>query len=304
MENKLPSIIENLQSEFKQNILNDVAEIAVKGRDSYREGADSVVIDLNWKGRLYVGKKLLFRPDATVEDMSHVLTNFYKEIKLLSEMNHENIVPFVGVYYCRTDGSFDYSFLLPVVVMEKMLFSLTKYIDTFQRIPEADIINILCDVARGLIYLHEDKMVIHGDLCSNNILFASNFCVKIADFRSVQSLDKPDGWHAASTQLGLQFGTIDFMPPEALMDSPCYTVSLDVFSFGCVTIHLTTCKWPTPVGKIHETGELERRLSLVSMMSDFPVLLPIVEKCLEDKEKRPACRDLFLSLADVNIPKE
>ena len=33
-------------------------------------------------------------------------------------------------------------------------------------------------------------------------------------------------------------GTQEFMPPEALEDPPQYDLSVDVFSFGCVIIHL------------------------------------------------------------------
>jgi len=73
-------------------------------------------------------------------------------------------------------------------------------------------------------------------------------------------LDRPGGW-VSHAKLTKQPGTLDFMPPEALEDPPKYTVSVDAFSFGCVTIHLCTHKWPTPIGKTAQgkvISELER----------------------------------------------
>ena len=39
-------------------------------------------------------------------------------------------------------------------------------------------------------------------------------------------------------------GTQDFMPPEALSESPEYTISMDVFSYGIMAIHVLSGKWP------------------------------------------------------------
>ena len=177
--------------------------------------------------------------------------------------------------------------------MEKMLFNLTQHIDSFQHIPEANIVDILCDVAKGLSYLHEDKMVVHCDLSSNNILLTSSFSAKIANFGLAQLITKPKECHS-TTHLQLQPLNADFMPPEVLTEPPCYTMSVDVFSFGCIVIHLTTCQWPTP----------EHRQSFVSIMGDSHMLLPIVRQCLGSQEKRPTCKDLLLSLGKAKIPKK
>ena len=38
-----------------------------------------------------------------------------------------------------------------------------------------------------------------------------------------------------------------FMPPEAVDYEPVHGPTLDVFSFGCVVLHIT--KWPNPKSK-------------------------------------------------------
>ena len=38
-------------------------------------------------------------------------------------------------------------------------------------------------------------------------------------------------------------GTPHFMPPEALDDNPVYDTSLDIFSYGAVTLYVITQQW-------------------------------------------------------------
>ena len=158
------------------------------------------------------------------------------------------------------------------------------------------------DVSKGLVYLHEEMQVAHRDLSSKNILLTARLSAKIADLGSARVLDRPGGW-ASHVQLTTQPGTTDFMPPEALEESPKYTVSVDVFSFGCVTIHLCTHKWPTPIGKTTEgkiISEFGRRQKYISDMN-YSYLLPIIKHCLEEQTtKRPTSRYL-LSLLEAKM---
>ena len=153
----------------------------------------------------------------------------------------------------------------------------------------------MLDVSKGLVYLHEEMKVAHRDLSSNNILLATDLSAKIADLGSARVLDRPGGWSSLA-KLTVQPGAQDFMPPEALESPPRYTVSVDVFSFGCVTIHLHTHKWPTPAGKTSRgkvLDEIECRQTYLSEMCDA-YLLPMVMQCLEESStKRPTSKYVF-----------
>ena len=296
----LTNVLKDFEGKFKPWILTNVKEIGRdKKEEKYREGSDAIIVDICWEGRRgYVSKKIhsiFFKPATELDGMKCMLLKFCKEIKLVSELKHENVVKFEGMYY-ETTNKVLVAPLLPVLVMEKMPFSLAQYIDTFQyeNIPKYDVITILCDIARGLIYLH-DKMIVHGDLSSNNILLSEDFHAKIADFGSAQVLDKPGMCH----ELEVKPGTLDFMPTEALIDPPCYTVTIDVFSFGCVIIHLTTGQWPTPAGEMFKASELDRRQKFLAIMGESHFLLPIVKRCLEVKDIRPISKDIFISLSEI-----
>ena len=199
----------------------------------------------------------------------------------------------------------------PVLVMEKMEYSLTKYIETTHKVVISDvqIADVLCDVAKGLVYLHEGckEPLAHRDLSSNNILLTSTFCAKIADFGSTRVLDRLGGWNS-SAKLTKVPGTQIFMPPETWENSPNYTTAVDIFSFGCVIIHLVTWQWPTPDGQIcwvkgffgnevrQIVSELDWRQKWIAMFKKDHSLLPIVKQCLNDKiSERPKCRQLLSS---------
>ena len=64
---------------------------------------------------------------------------------------------------------------------------------------------------------------------------------------------------------------------------PEYTVSVDVFSFGCVIIHLDTHVWPSPipVPKGQFISEIERRNKYISEMGN-QFLVTLVKRCLQE----------------------
>ena len=120
---------------------------------------------------------------------------------------------------------------------------MARYIETTHKgvLPDVKIAEILCDVARGLEYLHEgcSEPLAHRDLSSNNILLTSTLHAKIADFGSARVLDRPGGWNSAA-KLTKTPGIVIFMPPETWESPLCYTTAVDIFSFGCVIIYLVT----------------------------------------------------------------
>ena len=292
--------------DLQKYILKDIKEVCTdrkkeptarsteyEDKNSSRAGAYGNLIDLEWNGTPVAGKVLhsvFFASGTESIGIRKVLTKFFEEIKLLSTMNHSNIVRFLGMYY-RQDS------LLPVLVMEKMECDLNQFLTARKKgsLPDDRVMEILLDVAKGLVYLHEKIKVAHRDLSTNNILLTADLSAKIADLGSARVLDRPGGW-TSETRLSVKPGTMDFMPPEALEDPPKYTVSVDAFSFGCVVIHLCTHKWPTPIGKTAQgkiITEFERRQKYISEINQC-YLLPLIKQCLEELNgKRPNSRDII-----------
>ena len=196
---------------------------------------------------------------------------------------------------------------LPVIVMEKMYNSLRGLVEKHTDIPFNDILSILNDVCLGLQYLHNrNPPIVHRDLTPNNILLCYHLRAKITDLGVAKVMQATD-----TKTLTQAPGTNDFMPPECLANKPVYGLPLDIFSFGGVTLYITTREWPQPApwvdfdpntgGRIVLT-ELQRRQQYLDKMTGVHTYLkPLVMSCLDDNPKnRPSVANV---LSDIKKAK-
>ncbi|KAG1808949.1 kinase-like domain-containing protein [Suillus subaureus] len=109
-------------------------------------------------------------------------------------------------------------------------------------------------VVDGLRYLHEQG-VIHGDLTSTNVLIDSDGNAFLADFGLSVALAEGDRSYYHSYSSGavrwLAPELIDLPDPESILDDSDSVVSLpkpnshsDVFSLGCIMLHVFSGKLP------------------------------------------------------------
>ena len=205
---------------------------------------------------------------------------------MLSELRHPNIVHFVGVHYDKRNYI--------SLVMEALDSDLRGF---FQR-SEPDLsvkLGILRDVSYGLLHLHSRQPpIIHRDLNPGNILLTRTLQAKIADL-GVSSYFTPSKMQTMAP------GAWDYMPPEALLENPQYDTSLDIFSFGHVTLCVGThsvVNIPIPCanpGGIRAWGQLsiKRRREYLNSIGQKHCLHSLAVECLHDSpHKRPSARDL------------
>ena len=146
----------------------------------------------------------------------------------MSDLRHPNITQFLDVCFlpdCQ----------LPVLLMERLDSSLDDLLETVPNIPLALKRSILEDVSRGLLYLHKHTpQIIHRDLTAKNVLLTPSLIAKITDFGNARFVNLQPGQLART--LSQLPGTLSYMPPESLSTSARYGPSLDVFSFGHLTL--------------------------------------------------------------------
>ena len=212
----------------------------------------------------------------------YVKMKFLKECDIYSKLSHPNIVQFLGIYNPSRDAK------LPWLVMEKMATSLTTFLKRYSS-SEVSLfvkVSMLLDVSLGIQYLHA-KNIIHRDLSSNNILLTKYLTAKIADLGVAKMIDP-----SMNKTHTLAPGTQAFMPPEALSVNPRYSKPVDVFSFGCVMIHMLTHKWPTPLDatqtdpitkKLTALTETERRVEFLKVIPHSCPLKDMIYKCLDNE---------------------
>ena len=197
---------------------------------------------------------------------------------------------------------------MPVIVMEKMQFSLRGLVEKHNDTHNVSFINtaiILNDVCCGLHYLHSrTPPIVHRDLTPNNILLCQHLRAKITDLGVARTLQATD-----TTKLTKAPGTLPFMPPECLTDNPVYGLSLDIFSFGGVILYITTRQWPTPsswisfdnAGEKSTLSEVQRRQQYLDKIPTvYAKFKPLVISCLDDNpNNRPTVEGILTELKEV-----
>ncbi|XP_019852828.1 PREDICTED: uncharacterized protein LOC109582527 [Amphimedon queenslandica] len=283
-----------------QHLLLDRVEETTKelGRGSY-----GAVIELKVDGKKCAGKKLhncLVASEPCPEN-DYQLGKFGDEIILQSQVDHPNIVKLLGVHY--SSGS-----QLPMLVMEFLPHTLVKLLGKDQDIRDdhdLDPYSVLLDVAIGLSYLHSQQPpIIHRDLTASNVLLTEDYnTAKISDL-GVSLVSKER--HKRLTQTP---GNFHIMPPEAFLHNPVYNEKLDIFSFGCLILHMLTGQLPAlPVDQSPSVkafaSQWERRVHGVveKVLEDSPVgLVSLAKQCLsDDPPKRPNIIEVFEILKASN----
>ena len=232
-----------------------------------------------------------------------VKRRFLQECEFMSAIKHPNIVQFLGVYYDPENS-------LPILLMELMDISLTKFLENKTPIPYHTQVSICHDIILAVSFLHSNR-IIHRDLSGNNILLMSSLRAKVTDF-GMASLLLMTGHTQRHTTCP---GTDHYMPPEAMEESDTsqYTEKIDCFSFGVLIIQLLTQKFPQPdrrlvtvTGEIMKrVSEVDRRANHIHLIDRKHHLLPVALDCLKDAPReRPTAeqiRDRVASLREGSM---
>ena len=105
--------------------------------------------------------------------------------------------------------------------------------------PAHQVVRVASDVAKALAYLHGEKLLMHGDMKSGNVLvFGEDFrLVKLCDFGVALPLTKANGPIKAGHYY---VGTEAWSAPEVMDQdegmpgdpAPVITCKADIFSYG------------------------------------------------------------------------
>ena len=157
-------------------------------------------------------------------------SNTVREIGLLRELDHQNVVKLLDVAYKK-------------VRHQERLLLVFEYIDTdlhsaivARRKAKRPITTMeACDVVRqllrGLKYCHSRK-IIHRDIKPPNILVSRDGNVKICDFGISRTCITPQ------RVLTREVVTLWYRAPEILLGARSYTGVIDVWSVGCILAEL------------------------------------------------------------------
>ncbi|XP_076950599.1 MAP3K epsilon protein kinase 1-like isoform X2 [Bidens hawaiensis] len=174
----------------------------------------------------FVAIKQVSLENIAQEDLNIIM----QEIDLLKNLNHKNIVKYLGSLKTKT-----HLHIILEYVENGSLANIIKP-NKFGPFPESLVVVYIAQVLEGLVYLHEQG-VIHRDIKGANILTTKEGLVKLADFGVATKLTEADlNTHSV-------VGTPYWMAPEVIEMSGVCAAS-DIWSVGCTVIELLTCVPP------------------------------------------------------------
>ena len=295
---------EMASTDFQGLVLKGVAKL---DRKELGRGAYGRVYAVKYCETICAAKEIhsILVEEVGEVEMQRTVELFIRECRQCSTLRHPNVIQFLGVYYPSGAGGVQGRIRLPVMVMEMMAGSLTSLVDKHEKIPVHIKFSIVHDISLGLCYLHNhDPPIVHRDLSPNNILLTAHHVAKISDL-GVAKVIKADS-RKTMTQAP---GTVDFMPPESLANTPVYGPPMDVFSFAGIILHTFNQQWPRPTEQVQfdpktrkmvAFSEVERRQQYVDKL--IGEVRPLVEECLDND---PAVRPTIAAVCErIQVNKD
>ncbi|XP_030515246.1 probable serine/threonine-protein kinase At1g09600 isoform X1 [Rhodamnia argentea] len=149
-----------------------------------------------------------------------------REIIILRKLDHPNVMKLEGLITSRVSGSL-------YLVFEYMDHDLAGLAATHRiKFTESQIKCYMQQLLRGLEYCHSHG-VLHRDIKGSNLLVDNNGNLKIGDFGLATFFRTNQNQPLTSRVV-----TLWYRPPELLLGSSDYGVSVDLWSSGCILAEL------------------------------------------------------------------
>ena len=158
---------------------------------------------------------------------------FEQEARSAFELDHPNIVN--GLDIGHADG---YHFLVMEFVEGRDVYSL---LHEKGRLPEAEALAILEQIAAALDHIHGEKLV-HRDIKPENILIDANGVAKLADMGL--TVDSDTQGRRRITQAGIAMGTPFYLSPEQIEGKNEPDIRSDIYALGITVYEMVTGRPP------------------------------------------------------------
>lgn len=156
-----------------------------------------------------------------------VPTTTIREISLLKELSHPNIVALRDVVYVRNKLYLAFEFLEQ---------DLAHHLDSRGGLDDVTSMSYLFQILCGVAYCHE-RSVLHRDLKPQNLLLDDRGTIKLGDFGLARAFST-----SARRAYTHEVITMWYRAPEILLGSEIYSTPVDVWSIGCIFAEMVSAK--------------------------------------------------------------
>ncbi|KAH8833074.1 kinase-like domain-containing protein [Flagelloscypha sp. PMI_526] len=202
-----------------------------------------------------------------------VIQKFCHETLVWRQVQHPNVLPFLGVTETLFPGKFT---LVSPFMKNGNVMSFLEVNPSHDRFP------FVLDIANGLEYLHSfSPPIVHGDVRGANILVQDDLTCCLADFGLARISDTQPltGSSTSAPQGSARWCAPEVFAPESFPDAP--KEKRDVFAFACTVVEIYSGKAPfaqipTEYQVLVEIPKGKRPLRPVCLPSELWML---VERC-------------------------
>ncbi|KAL2498446.1 Protein kinase superfamily protein [Abeliophyllum distichum] len=267
-----------------ESLLIDVNQLAIGPMIS--EGAHSIVYQGLYKSTPVAIK--VIQPDSTSTATPECQEKFNREVLMLSKVNHDNIVKFIGA--TAVPEMMIITEFMGGGTLQKFLWS------TRPNCLELKLsIKFALAISQAMEYLHQNR-IIHRDLKPSNLLLSEDKNkIKLADFGLARE--------EIEDEMTTEAGTYRWMAPELfsietlqLGAKKYYDHKVDVYSFSMVLWELLTNSTPFKGRSnilVAYAAAMNRRPSIDNIPAE---IVPLLQSCwAENPEDRPE----FLQITGV-----
>lgn len=216
---------------------------------------------------------------------------FKKEAINLSRLDHPNIVRVTDSF--SENGTFYY--VMDFIEGQ----NLNDYIKSHY-IDEAEAVSIIKSVADALIYMHEEKHMLHLDLKPGNVMRRNDGHIFLIDF-GLSKHYSTDGHPETSTTIGL--GTAGYAPIEQgnKAKNGEFRPTIDVYALGATFYKLLTRETPPPASDLVSDDELLENKLHEKGVSDNLIEVVTQAMCPNVRKRTQSVREFRDALTDCSV---
>ncbi|XP_062617741.1 inactive tyrosine-protein kinase transmembrane receptor ROR1-like isoform X3 [Saccostrea cucullata] len=262
-------------------------------------------------GKVYKGEVMGLYGDSTVSKVAiktlkenaspKVKNDFRREVDLMTELRHPNIVCLLGVSMKQEPMCMLFEFM-PYGDLHEYLLTHSPNSDMSSVDDESgkriileypEMLFIAIQIAAGMEYLASHHFV-HRDLAARNILVGDNLSVKISDFGLSRDIYSSDYYRVQSKSLL----PVRWMPLEAILYGK-FTTESDMWSYGVVLWEIFSYGLQPYYGYTNqEVIDVVRSRQILPNPEDCPPRMYglMVECWHENPTRRPTFREIHARL--------